>query len=89
MHLFIDIAALLYAFLFKEATWHLSYKKDSAMHSLFNVICSDPFLTLLGFTKLFQIKSNAFDTVVGIGCTTISGKVRVSPGKPFTLTILL
>ena len=76
MHHFADIAAPLYALLFKEATWHWTDTEESAMHSLCTALCSHPVLALPDFTKPFHIESDASDTAVGGVLTQEHASVR-------------
>ena len=64
MHYFANIAASLYALLYKEATWHWTDPEQFAMHSLCNALCTHFVLALPNFTKPFQIESDAPNTAV-------------------------
>ena len=61
---FLDTGIHLYTLLQKEATLHWTNTDESAMLSLCTILCSHPAITLLDFTKPFQIKINAFDNAV-------------------------
>ena len=78
---FADLAALFYALLCKEITWHWTDTEESAIHSLCIELCSLTVLALPNFTKPFQIESSALDTA-GEG---VLMQEHASLHKPFAI----